>query len=242
MLECREITKIYGKKTAVDHVSLKIEPGRIYAMLGPNGSGKTTLMKMAVGLVKPNTGGFFYEGQPVGVDSRREIAYMSTEPYFYAWMTVKDVGNYYQDFFEDFSMKQYERLIERMQLTPDLKVKALSSGMMAKLKIAVTMARKARIYLLDEPLNGIDLLARDEIMTAVLEAVGTDVALVLSTHLVDELERVVDTAIFMKESRLVEVCEVEALRIEEGKSLVDKYREIYGHTSSGESFAEMMKN
>lgn len=229
MLECRDITKVYGRKTAVDHVSLQIEPGKIYAMLGPNGSGKTTLMKMAVGLVKPNSGGFYYEGEPIGVESRKRIAYMSTEPYFYDWMTVKDVGMYYQDFFEDFSMSTYQRLLKRMELTMDMKVKSLSSGMMAKLKIAVTMAREAEVYLLDEPLNGIDLLARDEIMASVLEAVSPQVALVLSSHLVDELEKIVDTAIFIKESHLVDVCTVEELRIREGKSLVDKYREIYGH-------------
>lgn len=229
MLECREITKIYGKKTAVSQVSLSIEPGRIYAMLGPNGSGKTTLMKMAMGLVKPNSGGFYYKGQPVGVESRKEIAYMSTEPYFYPWMTVKDVGKYYEDFFEDFSMERYLELLERMELSLDMKAKALSSGMMAKLKIAVTMARKARIYLLDEPLNGIDLLARDEIMASVLDAAGPEVALVISSHLVDELEKIVDTAIFMKNSHLVEVCEAEELRILRGKSIVDRYREIYGH-------------
>lgn len=229
MLECREITKTYGRKTAVDHVSFKIEPGKVYAMLGPNGSGKTTLMKMAVGLVKPNAGGFFYNGEPVGKESRREIAYMSTEPYFYNWMTIRDVEKYYDDFFEDFSAEEFGRLMQRMDLTPDMKTKALSSGMMAKLKIAVTMARDAKIYLLDEPLNGIDLLARDEIITSIVEAIRPDVALVVSSHLVDELERVVDTAIFMKESHLVEMCGVEELRIREGKSVVDKYREIYGH-------------
>lgn len=229
MLECREITKTYGRKTAVDHVSLQIEPGKIYAMLGPNGSGKTTLMKMAVGLVKPNSGGFFYHGNPVGIDSRKEIAYMSTEPYFYNWMTIHDVEKYYDDFFEDFSTEKFRSLMDRMQLTHDMKTKALSSGMMAKLKIAVTMARDAKIYLLDEPLNGIDLLARDEIITSVLEAVRPDVALVISSHLVDELEKVVDVAIFMKDSHLVEMCEVETLRVEQGKSVVDKYREIYGH-------------
>ena len=229
MLECREITKNYGRKTAVDHVSLKIEPGRIYAMLGPNGSGKTTLMKMAVGLVKPNAGAFYYKGQPIGIESRKEIAYMSTEPYFYAWMTAKDIGKYYEDFFEDFSMKRYRDLLARMELTEDLKAKSLSSGMMAKLKIAVTMARDAKIYLLDEPLNGIDLLARDQIISSVLEAVSSDVALVISSHRVDELEKIVDTAIFMKNSHLVEVCGAEEVRIQQGKSIVDKYREIYGH-------------
>lgn len=229
MLECREITKIYGKKTAVDHVSFRVEPGRIYALLGPNGGGKTTLMKMAAGLVKPSSGEFLYQGHPVDVDSRREIAYMSTEPYFYNWMTVKDVGKYYEDFFDDFSPVRYQKLLERMELTPDLKTKALSSGMMAKLKIAVTMARAAKVYLLDEPLNGIDLLARDEIMNSVLEAAGPEVALVISSHLVDELEKITDTAFFIKESRLVETRDAEELRISEGKSIVDRYREIYGH-------------
>lgn len=229
MLESREVTKKFGRKTAVDHISLRLEPGKIYAMLGPNGSGKTTWMKMAAGLVKPTEGGMYYKGEPVGVESRREIAYMSTEPYFYSWMTAKDVGKYYEDFFEDFSMEQYQRLLQRMELTEDLKTKALSSGMMAKLKIAVTMARKAKVILLDEPLNGIDLMARDQIMHAVVESATPDVTLMLSSHLVDELERVVDSAIFIKDSHLIEVCDVEQLRIRDGKSIVDRYREIYGN-------------
>lgn len=229
MLESREITKKFGRKTAVDHVTLRLEPGKIYAMLGPNGSGKTTWMKMAAGLVKPTSGEMLYNGEPIGVESRREIAYMSTEPYFYSWMTAKDVGKYYEDFFEDFSMERYQQLLQSMELTEDLKTKVLSSGMMAKLKIAVTMARKAKVILLDEPLNGIDLMARDQIMRAVVESAAPDVTLMLSSHLVDELERVVDSAIFMKESHLIEVSDVEELRIRQGKSIVDRYREIYGN-------------
>ena len=141
MLESRGITKKFGRKTAVNHVSLKLEPGRIYAMLGPNGSGKTTWMKMAAGLIKPTSGEIYYKGMPVGLESRKEIAYMSTEPYFYNWMTVKDVGKYYEDFFEDFSMDKYRTLLQRMQLTEDLKTKALSTGMMAKLKILSTRGK-----------------------------------------------------------------------------------------------------
>lgn len=228
MLECKNITKKYGSKTAVDSISLKIEPGRIYAFLGPNGSGKTTLMKMAIGLVKPTSGNFYYNDSPIGQNSRSEIAYMSTEPYFYPWMTAKDVGDYYQDFFSDFSMKKYEYLLERMHLEKSMKTKSLSSGMMAKLKIAVTMARKAKIYLLDEPLNGIDLLARDEIMTSIIEASDSDTAIALSSHLVDELEKIIDTAYFIKDGHLVKTSQVEELRISEGKSIVDEYREIYG--------------
>lgn len=229
ILESKDVTKKYGGKTAVDHVSLKLEPGLVYAMLGPNGSGKTTWMKLAAGLVKPTSGEILYQDQPIGRESKKEIAYMSTEPYFYNWMTVADVGKYYADFFEDFSSEKYQQMIARMELAADMKAKKLSSGMMAKLKIAVTMARKARIYLLDEPLNGIDLLARDEIMKSILEAVDPDVTLVVSSHLVDELERVVDAALFMKNGQLVEQCMVEELRISQHKSVVDLYREIYGH-------------
>lgn len=229
ILESNEATKKYGGKTAVDHVSLKLESGLVYAMLGPNGSGKTTWMKMVAGLVKPTSGEILYQNQPIGKESKKEIAYMSTEPYFYNWMSVADVGKYYADFFEDFSMEKYQQMIARMELTEDMKAKKLSSGMMAKLKIAVTMARKAKIYLLDEPLNGIDLLARDEIMKSILEAVDPDVTLVVSSHLVDELERVADAALFMKDGHLVEQCMVKELRISRHKSVVDLYREIYGH-------------
>lgn len=229
MLECRDVSKTYVGKRAVDHVSFRLDKGKIYAMLGPNGGGKTTLMKMAVGLVKPSSGEFLYNGQPIGVSSRKEIAYMSTEPYFYTWMTAKDVGKYYEDFFEDFSMEHYTRLLDRMDLSLNLKTKALSSGMMAKMKIAVTMARKAKLYLLDEPLNGIDLLARDEIIRCILEAAAPDVTLVISSHLVDELEKVVDAALFIKEGKLAAMYGVEELREQQRKSIVDIYREIYGH-------------
>ena len=229
ILESREITKKYGSKTAVNQVSLGLETGRVYAMLGPNGSGKTTWMKMAAGLVKPTSGEILYQGNPVGVESRKEIAYMSTEPYFYNWMSVADVGKYYEDFFQDFSMEKYNEMISRMELTGDMKAKKLSSGMMAKLKIAVTMAREAKIYLLDEPLNGIDILAREQIMKSILEAIASDVTLVISSHLVDELERVSDAAVFMKDGQLAEQCMIEELRINRHKSVVDLYREIYGH-------------
>jgi len=229
MLESKEITKAFGRKIAVDHISMKLSPGYIYAMLGPNGSGKTTWMKMAAGLIKPTSGEMYYNGRPLDLDSRREIAYMSTEPYFYNWMKVKDVGKYYQDFFEDFSMDRFNTLLERMELTDDLKTKALSSGMMAKLKIAVTMARDARVIMLDEPLNGIDLLARDEIMKSIVESAAPDRILLISSHLVEELETVADYAVFIKKGHLIEIRELEELRSQEGVSVADKYREIYGH-------------
>lgn len=228
-IESRHLTKTYSNKTALQDVSISLKPGLVYALLGPNGSGKTTWMKTAAGLVKPDSGEILYRENPIGVESKKEVAYMSTEPYFYSWMTAGDIGKYYADFFEDFSMETYRQLLIRMELTEDMKAKKMSSGMMAKLKIAATMARKAKVYLLDEPLNGIDLLARDEIMKSILEALEEEVTMVISSHLLEELEQVVDAAIFMKDGIVAGQYMAEDLRIRENKSLVDVYREIYGH-------------
>ncbi|SHI78712.1 ABC transporter ATP-binding protein [Pseudobutyrivibrio xylanivorans] len=233
MLESFEVTKKFLGKTAVDSISLKLEPGHIYAMLGPNGSGKTTWMKMAAGLIKPTSGVIKYNNVPVNVESRKHIAYMSTEPYFYDWMTIGDVGNYYDDFFEDFSMEAFDEMLVEMKLEKNLKCKALSSGMLAKLKVAVTMARDAKVYMLDEPLNGIDLLARDEVLNAIIRHAGEDKILLVSSHLVEELESVVDYAIFINNSHLVDVYEVEELRVKQCVSLADKYRDIYGSAEIG---------
>ena len=230
MLESKELTKVFGSKTAVDHVDLKLEKGHVYAMLGPNGSGKTTWMKMAAGLIKPTSGQVLFEAAPVSIESRKYVAYMSTEPYFYAWMTVKDVGKYYEDFFEDFSYDRYLELLKQMELTEEMKTKTLSSGMMAKLKIAVTMARDAKVYMLDEPFNGIDLLARDEIRATILQYATEDKLLLMSSHLVEEMEAVADRAVFIKEGKLVENVDLETMRAEQGVSMADRYRQIYGHT------------
>ena len=229
MLESRELTKKFGAKTAVDRVSVAMEPGHIYAMLGPNGSGKTTWMKMAAGLIKPTSGEVLFAGKPVGIDSRREVAYMSTEPYFYTWMTIEDAGKYYADFFEDFSMDRFLSMLGDMELDPKDKIKNLSSGMVAKMKIALTLARDAKVYMLDEPFNGIDLLARDEIRTAILEAATPEKLLLLSSHLVEEMEAIADRAVFIKKGQLVEVRDLEEMRESDGVSMADRYRAIFGH-------------
>ena len=229
MLESKELTKKYGAKTAVDCVSLSMEPGHIYAMLGPNGSGKTTWMKMAAGLVKPTSGTVFFNGTPVGIESRKDVAYMSTEPYFYDWMNIEAAGKYYQDFFEDFSMASFLRMLHDMGLNEKDKIRTLSSGMVAKMKIALTLARDAKVYMLDEPFNGIDLLARDEIRPAILSAAVPEKLLLLSSHLVEEMEAIADRAVFISNGRLVEVRDLEEMREVDGVSMADRYRAIFGH-------------
>lgn len=227
MLNCSDVKKTYFNKTAAENISLSLENGKIYALLGPNGSGKTTFMKMIAGLVKPTSGTILYENEPIGVQSKREIAYLPTESFFYSFMTVKDVGVYYQDFFEDFDMEKYTKLIADMELRMEDKANKLSSGMAAKLKIAATLARAAKLYLLDEPLNGIDIIAREKIITTIINAVDDESTVVISSHLVDELEAVVDSVIFIKEGRNILQGEAEQLREQHSKSIVELYKEIY---------------
>ncbi|BCJ99438.1 ABC transporter ATP-binding protein [Anaerocolumna chitinilytica] len=227
LLECNGVVKKYMSKTAVDNLSLNIERGKIYALLGPNGSGKTTFMKIAAGLVKPNSGSITFCGNPIGVESKKKVAYMSTEPFFYNYMTIDDVGKYYEDFFEDFDRKRYEELLVRMELNKKDHAKALSSGLAAKLKIAATLARKSELYMLDEPLNGIDIISRERVMTTILETAGEENTILISSHLVDELEKVVDFAVFMKNGSVVLEGHSEELRETHGKSMVELYKEIY---------------
>ena len=227
MLESNKITKSFGGKLALDHVTLVMEPGHSYAMLGPNGSGKTTWMKLAADLLMPTSGEMLLDGEPVSLRTRARTAYMSTENFLYDWMKVGDVGLYFSRFFPDYELPVFDALIQEMELTPDLRVKALSSGMMAKLKVAATLARRAEVYLFDEPFNGIDLIARDEIGEMLRARMTPDTLMVLSSHLVEELEAVTDRAVFMRDAHVLAVSGNEELRAR-GIGLADAYREVYG--------------
>lgn len=227
LINCKNVQKKYMSKTAVEDISIDIEKGRIYALLGPNGSGKTTWMKMVAGLIKPTSGYILFEDEPIGVSSKSKVAYMPTEPFYYNYMTIKDVGKYYQDFFEDFDMERYHSLIERMELNPKDKAKELSSGLAAKLKIAATLSRKAKLYMLDEPLNGIDIIAREKIIATILEGYNDDASIIISSHLVDELEKVIDYAIFIKNGKVALQGGAEQLREQNNTSIVELYKRIY---------------
>ena len=228
MLNCNHVVKKYISTTAVNDLTLTLEPGRIYALLGPNGSGKTTFMKMVAGLVKPTSGDLTWRGEPIGVSSKAQIAYMPTEPYFYSYMTGRDAGNYYKDFFPDFDEDKYLFLLKRMELDPFQKITKMSSGMMAKLKIALNLSRDASLIMLDEPLNGIDLLAREAIIDTIIENFSPEKIFVLSSHLVEELEKNIDPAVFIKNGRVELAGDAEELRETHHKSIVELYKTIYG--------------
>lgn len=227
MIEIKNLKKEYMTVTAVKDMTLDIDTGHVYALLGPNGSGKTTLMKMIAGLTKQSSGTILYEGNPIGTKSKEHIAYMPTESCFYSYMNCVDIGKYYQDFFKDFSMEKYMSLLEKLELTGKTKANKMSSGMMAKLKIAVTLARDSRLIMLDEPLNGIDIIARDRIIDIITDSVDGKRSFILSSHLVDELEKIIDYAVFVKDGMIVRQGEASTLRNEYGQSIVDIYKSIY---------------
>lgn len=226
MLECIGLSKTYRMKQAVAGISLRLEEGKIYGLLGENGSGKTTWMKMIAGLTKPTSGKIIYEGHGLCYSDKAQIAYMSTEPFFYDYMKVADVRKYYQDFFDDFSTDRFNDMMKKMGLEDSMKVRELSSGMNAKLKIIATLAREAKLYLLDEPLNGVDYKAREEIVSLILETAGEGNTFVISTHLLDEIESFVDEAMFIKNGELLRVVDLEKERIASGRSITDIYMEI----------------
>lgn len=231
MLKFEHVTKVYGGKKALNDLSISFQSGHVYALVGPNGSGKSTMMKAAAGLVKANTGSVTYQDMPIGVESKKHISYMSTEPFYYDYMKIRDVGQFYADFFEDFDESRFASLLQFMQLTPDLKVKALSSGMAAKLKIAATLSRNAEVCMLDEPLNGIDLIGRDQIIQSILRAANPNATILISSHLFDELEPIVDHIVMMANGSLVLEGELEEIRTRYGKSISDLYREYFSGVS-----------
>lgn len=226
ILECRNLNKSFVNKKAVIDFNIKLQKGKIYGLLGENGSGKTTWMKIIAGLSKPTSGDIIFKGHTWNYHNKGEIAYMSTEAFFYDFMTVESVGHYYEDFFEDFDREKYRKLLNRVGLDENLKVKNLSSGMNAKLKIVATLSRNASLYLLDEPLNGIDYKAREEIVSIILEEAVDHNCFVISTHLIDEMESFIDEAIFVKNGEILLQTESENERRKSGKSIRDIYMEI----------------
>jgi len=229
LLKIENVSKRYLRRTALKNVSLDVEAGRTCLLLGPNGSGKTTLMKMIAGLVKSGRGTITLDNEPIGPVTKARIAYMPTENYFYAYMTVRDAGRYYKDFFDDFRMRKFERLLREMELDPTARIRHLSSGMSAKLRLALTLSRNADVMMFDEPLNGVDILTRHQVIEAITANRREGRTMLISTHLVDELEDFADDAVFMKHGKIVLAGPVD--KITGGRSLKDVYIDIYGHAS-----------
>lgn len=232
MLEIKNLTRKYLSRAAVDGVTLTVEPGKTYALLGPNGSGKTTLMKMIAGLTKPTSGEILFDGCEVGVSTKAKIAYMPTENYFYNYMSIADAGRYYADFFQDFDLGKFNEMLRRMDLNAKDKIRQLSSGMAAKVRLALTLCRDAELMMFDEPLNGVDILTRAQVVNEIVENRASGRSMIISTHLVDELDPYIDYAIYMKHGVIEKMGSREELCRED--TLTGLYLKIYGQVSGTE--------
>ncbi len=236
MLELTGLTRTYLRKRAVDNVTLNLQPGKTYALLGPNGSGKTTLMKMIAGLTKPTSGDIRLDGMPVGPQSKKHVAYMPTESYFYNYMSIRDAGNYYADFFTDFDKTRYQDMLRRMDLDPKDKIRQLSSGMNAKVRLALTLSRDAMLMMFDEPLNGVDILTRTQVVDEITRRRNEGRIMIISTHLVEEVEDLLDEVLMMKNGVMVKTGSREELTRE--GTLTELYLKIYGKGEEVQSHAE----
>ena len=228
MLQAKNLSKKYKGRTALDHVNVEMGDGKIYAFLGPNGSGKTTFMKIIASLTKQSEGELLLDGKALSIKSRADVAYLPTETHAYPFMTVGEFGEYYKTFFKDFDEIRYKSWVERMKIPFRTPFKVLSSGMDKKVRVAATLAREAKVLILDEPFNGVDLLAREEIEKMILEVMSDNRTIILSSHLVEEVESYVNFALFFNEGRLLAMEDVEELRSSRGMSITDRYRELLG--------------
>ena len=226
-IEFENLSKNYGSKCALSNISMKLETGKIIGLLGPNGSGKTTMIKIINGLLKDYRGTCLIDGQKPNETTKSLISYLPDEPYFQDWMKIKDALNIFKDHYADFDWALCMTLLERLQLDPNMKIKSCSKGMKEKFQLALVMSRKAQFYILDEPLGGVDPAARDLILDIILKNYNEDACLLISTHLISDIERIFDEVIFLKDGEVVMQKDCEELRNGTGKSVDECFREVF---------------
>lgn len=227
LLELESVNKKYGKKTALRDITLTIEPGRIVGLLGSNGSGKSTLMRLVAGLERPDSGTIRILGHEPGQASKALVSFMPDRPQFEKWMTVGEALDFQRDFFADFDPDKSKRMLEFMKLSRRDKASSLSKGMQERLQLTLALSRRSKLYLLDEPIGGVDPVARDHILDALVEFYEEDSSVFISTHLIADIERIFDEVAMIRDGSLLLQREVEQLRMESGKSVDQLFKEVY---------------
>lgn len=227
ILECRNLYKRYGRKQALKGVNLKIERGKIIALLGPNGSGKTTLIKMANGLLTPTEGEIFIDGKKPGVETKKISAYLPERTYLNDWMKVKEIVDFFADFYDDFDKEKAFDMLEKLNIDPADKLKTMSKGTREKVQLILVMSRNADIYFLDEPIAGVDPAARDYILDTILNNYNKNAAVIISTHIISDIERIIDEVVFISYGEIKLQKEADEIREIEGKSIDELFREVF---------------
>ena len=225
--QAKGLTKRYGHKTALDNLSFEVLPGRLVGLLGPNGSGKTTLLKLSADLLRPSAGQVFIGGREPGVATKTITSYLPDRMALPVEMRVDDLVNLFADFYEDFDMVKASRMLADLKLDPRQRIGTMSKGTQEKMELCLAMSRAAKLYLLDEPLGGVDPAAREYILNTILRNYNEDAAVVISTHLVEDVERMLDEVLILKEGQLLAHRAVDELREESGMSLDEYFRHVF---------------
>ena len=227
ILSCENLTKQYGAVTALDGVNLNIEPGRIVGLLGPNGSGKTTLIKIANGLLTPTSGRILINGMEPGVETKKLVSFLPERTYLANWMSVKQLLNSFQDFYEDFDRERAATMLAHLNIPETQRIRQMSKGTREKVQLILVMSRRARLYLLDEPIGGVDPAARDYILNTIIGNYDPQAAVVISTHLIADVEPLLDEVVFIQNGHILRHTPVDQIREEMGKSVDALFREEF---------------
>lgn len=227
LVQFQNVTKQYSSKKALDNVSFTLEPGKIYGLLGPNGSGKSTAIKIINDLLQPTSGTVLVNGSKPGVESKKIISYLPDRNYLNDWMKVEDAFKLFEDFYEDFDRNRAEEMLRSLNIDSGDRLKTLSKGTLEKVQLILIMARRAKLYVLDEPIAGVDPAARDYILQTILSNYGEESSILISTHLITDIEKVLDEVLFLQNGRIVLSGAVDDIRAEHGKSIDGLFREVF---------------
>ncbi len=221
------LMKDYGNKIALSNCNLNLTGGKIVGLLGSNGSGKTTLLKLIAGILTPTAGSITVCGLPVGVETKKLVSYLPERTYLNDWMRISEMLEFFADFYEDFELDRAKRMLMSLGVDENAKLKTLSKGTREKVQLVLVMSRRAELYLLDEPIAGVDPVAREFILETILSNRTPDSTILISTHLISDVEKVLDEVIFIRDGRILLEKAVDTIREEEGKTIDEYFREVY---------------
>jgi ABC-2 type transport system ATP-binding protein len=227
IMDCHCLSKRFGNILALNNITLRIPSGSIVGLLGPNGSGKTTLLKLAAGLLSPTSGMITIENNAPGPKSKAVVSFLPDRSYFGSWMTVAQCLDYFEDFYADFDRLRAENMLSQLGITAGMRLKKLSKGTNEKVQLVLTMSRRAKLYLLDEPIGGVDPAARDYILDTIITNYSPESSIIISTHLISDVEKILDEYVFINRGHIVEFGVCDDIRQETGKSLDEHFREVF---------------
>lgn len=227
ILECKDLTKRYGARTALDGISLSLESGRIIGLLGPNGSGKSTLIKLINDLLSPTAGTLYINGHAPGLETKKIISYLPERSYLDENLKVSSYLSFFADFYEDFDTGRALDMLQRLNIDPALRIKTLSKGTQEKVQLILVMSRRARLYCLDEPIAGVDPAARDYILSTIINNYDENATILISTHLISDVENILDEVVFIHDGHIRLHAQVDDIRCDQGRSIDELFREVF---------------